>query len=115
MPVKEYQQLKSTLHSKILEDIDWESLNKLGEKSSREQVAQHLRNMLERDKTPLTHAERQQIVHEVLDELFGLGPWNNCLSTQPSLTFSSMGLRLSTWSGEAFSSLPASASATQPI
>ena len=74
MPVTEYQQLKSTLHSKILEDIDWESLNDLNEKSSREQVSQHLRSMLERDKTPLTYEERQQIVDEVLDELFGLGP-----------------------------------------
>jgi pilus assembly protein CpaF len=30
--------------------------------------------MLEREKTPLTMSEREQLVREVLDELFGLGP-----------------------------------------
>ena len=74
MLVREYQQLKSTLHSQILEDIDWESLNELTEKSSCEQVSHHLRSMLERDKTPRTYTERQQIVEDVLHELFGHGP-----------------------------------------
>ncbi len=79
MHTREYQELKLGLHTKVLDDIDWESLNRLDERTSKEQVSQHLNDILRRENTPLTYAERQSMVEEVLDELFGLGPLESLL------------------------------------
>jgi pilus assembly protein CpaF len=49
-------------------------LNKLQEDVARSRVAEAIRELLHRDRTPLTLKEREQLVEEVLHELFGLGP-----------------------------------------
>jgi len=49
-------------------------MDRLEDRVKRERVSQIVRGMLEREKTPLTMAEREQMVREVMDELFGLGP-----------------------------------------
>ncbi|MEW6130949.1 MAG: CpaF family protein [Acidobacteriota bacterium] len=70
----DYRELKANLHSKILNEIDLESLNRSGEEAGREQVGLIIRDMLQREKTPLSQTEREKIVREILDELFGYGP-----------------------------------------
>ncbi|HEV8129766.1 MAG TPA: CpaF family protein [Acidobacteriota bacterium] len=69
-----YKQLKASLHSNVLDQIDLESLNRLDEETRREQIRKVIRDTLQREKTPLAFSEREQMVQEVLDELFGLGP-----------------------------------------
>jgi pilus assembly protein CpaF len=69
-----YKELKTKLHVQILEDIDLETLNRLSEGVARERVGLAIRDMLNRERTPLASAEREGIVEEVLDEVFGLGP-----------------------------------------
>ena len=69
-----YKELKTKLHVQILEDIDLETLNRLSEGVARERVGLAIRDMLSRERTPLASAEREGIVEEVLDEVFGLGP-----------------------------------------
>lgn len=73
----DYRELKTSLHTKVLGEIDLESLSALNrdnEDVARDQVGQLIRDMLQREKTPLALAEREKIVREVLDELFGYGP-----------------------------------------
>lgn len=70
----EYQELKSSLHTKLLNEIDLESLNRLKEDTAREQLRRVVHELLAREKMPLTQTEREQLVVEVLDEVFGLGP-----------------------------------------
>jgi pilus assembly protein CpaF len=72
--LSDYWQLRSKIHARLLEEIDLESMERLEDRTKRERVSQIVRGMLEREKTPLTMAEREQLVREVLDELFGLGP-----------------------------------------
>ena len=72
--LSDYWQLRSKIHTRLLEEIDLESMERLEDRVKRERVSQVVRGMLEREKTPLTMAEREQLVREVLDELFGLGP-----------------------------------------
>jgi pilus assembly protein CpaF len=69
-----YKELKAKLHVQILEDIDLETLNRLSEGVARERVGVAIRDMLNRERTPLASAEREGIVEEILDEVFGLGP-----------------------------------------
>ena len=73
-PEMSYKELKTKLHVQILEDIDLETLNRLSEGVARERVGLAIRDMLSRERTPLASAEREGIVEEVLDEVFGLGP-----------------------------------------
>src|SRR6059036_453215 len=73
-------ELKSTLHGKLINEIDLEGLNRLDERTARERVGDLIRDMLIRDKTPLALYEREKITREILDELFGLGPIQPLLS-----------------------------------
>jgi pilus assembly protein CpaF len=70
----EYRELKTRLHTRVLDDVDLESLNRLTDEVAREQVTTLIRDMLQREKTPLALTERQKLVAEIVDELFGLGP-----------------------------------------
>ncbi|MCZ6878781.1 MAG: CpaF family protein, partial [Acidobacteria bacterium] len=70
----EYGELKSKLHTRLLEEIDLDSLTRLDEKTARERVSQFILEIVEREKTPLALSEREQLIREILDELFGLGP-----------------------------------------
>jgi pilus assembly protein CpaF len=69
-----YRELKASLHGKVLNEIDLESLNRLDEKTAREQVTQLIRTLLQRENTPLAVLEREQLVPEILNEVFGYGP-----------------------------------------
>ena len=73
-PSNGFGDLKLRIHSKILEEIDSESLSRLNEQTGRERVRLAIRDMLQRERTPLAHAEREQVVVDIVDELFGLGP-----------------------------------------
>jgi pilus assembly protein CpaF len=71
---EQYHELKNTLHSKVINEIDLESLNRLKEDTARDQLRRVILDVLQREKTPLTMTEREQMVVEILDEVFGLGP-----------------------------------------
>src|SRR5262245_47794982 len=72
--VMDYRAFKTKLHNQVLEEVDLESLNRLSESVARERVGAALRDMVHRERTPLAAPERERVVVEVLDELFGLGP-----------------------------------------
>src|SRR6516165_2570214 len=74
MTFTNYRELKTQIHAQIVEEMDLESLNKLQEDVARKRVGEAIRELLHRDRTPLTLKERDQLVHEILNELFGLGP-----------------------------------------
>jgi pilus assembly protein CpaF len=70
----EYGELKTKLHARLLEEIDLDSLSSLEEETARERISQFIHDIVEREKTPLALSEREQLIREILDELFGLGP-----------------------------------------
>src|SRR3954468_2573218 len=76
----DYRELKTKLHTQILEEMDLESLNRLQEDLARDRVREALRDLLQRERTPLALSEREQITREILDELFGLGPLERILN-----------------------------------
>jgi pilus assembly protein CpaF len=76
----DYRRIKTRLHTRLLEEIDVESLNRLSEDIARDRVRQIVRDMLSREKTPLTLPEREQMVIEVVDEIFGFGPLESLLA-----------------------------------
>jgi pilus assembly protein CpaF len=70
----DYRRIKAALHARILSEIDIESLNQLSPETARERIRCLVRDLLQREKTPLTQPEREQLANDILDELFGLGP-----------------------------------------
>jgi pilus assembly protein CpaF len=71
---KEVQELKFTLHHKLLDKINLEALAAFDVKGARQEVQQALFTLMDNEPTLLTSPERDQIADEVLHEVFGLGP-----------------------------------------
>jgi pilus assembly protein CpaF len=70
----EYQELKFTLHRKLVDKINLEALASIDNQRVRGEVRQALLSLIDSEPTLLSSIEKQQISDEVLDEVFGLGP-----------------------------------------
>ncbi|MCC6861865.1 MAG: CpaF family protein [Bryobacterales bacterium] len=70
----EYQELKFTLHRKLLEKINLEALAGIDNQKVRGEVRQAVMALIDGEPTLLSSIEKQQVAEEVLDEVFGLGP-----------------------------------------
>jgi pilus assembly protein CpaF len=70
----ENQELKFTLHRKLLDKINLEALATIDNQRVRGEVRQALMTLVDGEQTLLSSVEKQQICDEVLDEVFGLGP-----------------------------------------
>jgi pilus assembly protein CpaF len=70
----ECQELKFTLHRKLLDRINLEALASIDNQRVRAEVRQALMSLIDAEPTLLSSLDKQQICDEVLDEVFGLGP-----------------------------------------
>jgi pilus assembly protein CpaF len=70
----EYQNLKFTLHRKLLDRVNLQLLSSIATDHIRNEIRTALVHLVEEEKTPLTVVEKDRIINEVLDEVFGLGP-----------------------------------------
>src|ERR1700691_2351784 len=70
----EYQELKFTLHRKLVDKINLEALATIDNQRMRAEVRQAVISLIDSEPTLLSSLEKQQISDEVLDEVFGLGP-----------------------------------------
>jgi pilus assembly protein CpaF len=70
----EYQELKFTLHRKLVERINLEVLSSLGGERVRGEIRTAVAKLLDEETTPLSRAEKDRVAEEILNEVFGLGP-----------------------------------------
>src|SRR5271169_2562807 len=70
----EYQELKFTLHRKLVDKINLEALATIDNQRVRSEVRQAVISLIDSEPTLLSSLEKKQISDEVLDEVFGLGP-----------------------------------------
>jgi pilus assembly protein CpaF len=70
----ECQELKFTLHRKLLDRINLEALASIDNQRVRQEVRQALMSLIDGEPTLLSSLDKQQVCDEVLDEVFGLGP-----------------------------------------
>ncbi len=68
------QELEDRLHRRLMEMINLRNLEKLPLQQARDQVAGQLRNMIQEERVALNDDERQLIVSDIQNEIFGLGP-----------------------------------------
>jgi pilus assembly protein CpaF len=81
----EYQELKFTLHRKLVDKINLEALATIDNQRVRAEVRQAVIQLIDGEPTLLSSLEKQQISDEVLDEVFGLGPLEPLL-TDPTIS-----------------------------
>src|SRR5436305_940153 len=70
----EYQELKFTIHRKLLDRINLEALSSLAGERARAEIRVAVARLVDEERTPLSLAEKEKVIEEVLDEVFGLGP-----------------------------------------
>jgi pilus assembly protein CpaF len=67
-------QLKSQIHSRLLAMLSPDQLRTLNKDGMREQVGLVVERLVVGDGVPMTLAERDRLIEEILDEVYGLGP-----------------------------------------
>src|SRR4051812_22313375 len=67
-------EIKSQIHSKLLDSLSPDQLKSLSKEGVREQIGNVVERIISGGQAPMTIAERDRLIEEVLDEVFGLGP-----------------------------------------
>jgi pilus assembly protein CpaF len=75
----EFYALKSRIHKKLVETLDLAVIGKRDDAEVKEEVKQLIAELCEQEEALLNFNERQQLVSEILDETFGLGPLETLL------------------------------------
>ena len=71
-----YQDLKAKVHQELLNRLNLERLNRVSRREAEPEIRELINHMIEAEAvtTPLSLFERENLIVDVLDELFGLGP-----------------------------------------
>ena len=66
--------IKAKIHAKLLNSLSPDQLKSLNKDGVREQVGNVVERLIAEEAIPMTVTERERLIEEVLDEVFGLGP-----------------------------------------
>lgn len=70
----DFGSVKAAIHRKLIQKLNLEKLTEANREDVRHQVSQLLESLVLGESAPLNLQERERVVQEVLDEVFGLGP-----------------------------------------
>jgi len=71
---REYQELKSRVHDRLLDVLDFSLLDTLDKAVLRQEIVKLAEQILGGETVPLNFREREKLILEVQDEVLGLGP-----------------------------------------
>src|SRR5207253_9996845 len=77
--------LKSKVHRKLLLSLNSETLRLISKERLRGEIGRAVEKLLLQENIPMTLPERDRIIEEILDEVFGLGPLEPILK-DPTIT-----------------------------
>ncbi len=80
-----YQEIKASAHRRLLEKLNLESLAQLDHKVVVAEIRRVVHELLRIEATPLSLPEREQLITEILQEIFGFGPLEPLLA-DPSVS-----------------------------
>jgi pilus assembly protein CpaF len=78
-------QIKQQIHAKLLNSLSPDQLKAINKEGVREQIGNVVERLVADENVPMTLAERERLIEEVLDEVFGLGPLEPLLK-DPSIS-----------------------------
>src|SRR6266850_1176085 len=67
-------EIKSKIHTKLLSSLNPDQLRTLNKESVRAQIGGVVERLVGDEGIPMTMGEREKLIEEILDEVFGLGP-----------------------------------------
>jgi pilus assembly protein CpaF len=73
-PSNSPQQIKSNVHKRLLETMDLTEARRMPVEQLHAECSRRVDMLLTEQRCPLSAPEKQQLLREVLDEIFGLGP-----------------------------------------
>src|SRR5262250_3896499 len=65
---------KSKVHRRLLQSLNSETLRLISKERLRGEVGRAVEKLLLQENIPMTLPERDRVIEEILDEVFGLGP-----------------------------------------
>jgi pilus assembly protein CpaF len=71
---RQYQEIKSAIHKSLLDRLNLEAMTSLPPDRVRQEIRPAVASLVNEEKTPLSLIEKERLIEEVLDEVFGLGP-----------------------------------------
>jgi pilus assembly protein CpaF len=69
-----YFELKSQIHKKLIGVLNLDRVSSIPKDRVRAEIGRVVERLLEEERVPMTAAEQNKIIEEVLDEVLGLGP-----------------------------------------
>jgi pilus assembly protein CpaF len=70
----EYEEIKRSLHNELLDSLDFEQVGNSAKEELYEKMRETLTERVESRNMPLSRADRERVVEEILDNVLGLGP-----------------------------------------
>src|SRR6478736_4388912 len=70
----DYASVKAAIHRKLIQKLNLDKLTETNREDVRREVSQILEGIVHGESAPMNLQERERLVQEVLDEVFGLGP-----------------------------------------
>src|SRR5215470_2945850 len=72
-------EIKTKIHTKLLNSLNSDQLRTLNKETVRVQIGAVVERLVGDEGIPMTLAERERVIEEILDEVFGLGPLEQLL------------------------------------
>jgi pilus assembly protein CpaF len=69
-----YQDLKSRIHRRLIDRLDLDNLEVIGRGQLQNEIIYILNEIITSEEVPLSQAEREKLIVDVQNEIFGLGP-----------------------------------------
>jgi len=69
-----FAMLKARIHRRLLERLNLANLDKMEREAVVDAIRRVVHELLTQEKVPLNYDEREDLVRQILDEIFGLGP-----------------------------------------
>jgi pilus assembly protein CpaF len=72
--------LKTSVHHELIRRMDLEKLAEVqaDDVGGRQRLLAVILQLISEQNAPLSAPDRDRLAHDILDEVFGLGPWNRC-------------------------------------
>jgi pilus assembly protein CpaF len=70
----ELQEIRTRVHRRLLERLNLSNLSERDQEEAADEVRKIVRDLLASEETPLNLEEREMLVEQVINEVFGLGP-----------------------------------------
>jgi len=68
------QQVKANVHRRLLETLDLVAARRMSQDKLHEECSRRVDILLDEQRCPLSGPEKQQLLYELMDDIFGLGP-----------------------------------------